>query len=135
MLIDIVFVNERLVGVVREQALGKLSDYLPGMAAGLQFLQYRGVRVPPHGKMGAHVRDEGDKLIVFIDCGLDSRFIHREIEIAGAVFLEQVVPQLRKDGPVSLQRIDIGRGDASPANGPRCPACPRAFDCRCSAAG
>ena len=38
-LIDIVGVNERLVGVVREQALGKLSDDLPGMAARLQFLE------------------------------------------------------------------------------------------------
>ena len=38
-LIDIVGVDEWLVGVVRQQALGKLSDDLPGLAAGPQFLE------------------------------------------------------------------------------------------------
>ena len=83
------------------------------MAARLQCLERYGVRVSPLGKVGVHCRDEGDELAVVVDRGLDCRFLDGEVEIARAVFLEQAVPQLRKHGPVSFQRINIGGGDAS----------------------
>ena len=38
---------------------------------------------------------------------------HGEIEVAGAVVLEQRLAELRADGPVALEGIDIGDGDAA----------------------
>ena len=91
-LIDIVGVNERLVGVVCEQTLGKLRDDLPGMTADRQSFEHRGARFPPHRKVGIHVCDKGDEIVVLVNCGFDSRFLHREVEIAKSVFLEKIVP-------------------------------------------
>ena len=64
-------------------------------------------------KVGVHAGDEGGELRVLVDGGLDGRLLHGEIEVAGAVLLEQGVPELRADGPVALERIDIGDGDAA----------------------
>ena len=81
---------------------------------------------PPVGEVGVHAGDEGGELGMLVDGGLDGRLVHGEIEVAGAVGLEQGLPELRADVPVALQGIDIGGGDAALAGGPRCPACPRA---------
>ena len=72
---------------------------------------------------------------MLVDRGLDRRLVHGEVEVAGAVGLEQRLPELRADVPVALQGIDIGDGDAALAGGRRCPECPRPAGCRCSAAG
>ena len=63
--------------------------------------------------MGIHAGDEGGELGVLVDGGLDGRLVHGEIEVAGAVVLEQGLPELRADVPVALERIDIGGGDAA----------------------
>ena len=50
---------------------------------------------------------------MLVDRGLDRRLVHGEIEVAGAVGLEQRLPELRADGPVALQGIDSAAGDAA----------------------
>ncbi len=84
------------------------------------------VFVAPGGEMRVHAGDEGGELRVLVDRGLDRRLFHGEIEIAGAVGLNKRASQLRADGPVALQRIDIAVGNAAAAGGLRCPAGPRA---------
>ena len=76
-LIDIVGVDERLTGVVREQALGQRCDDLLGMAAGLQSFKRLGARLPPRGEMSVHAGDEGGELGVPVDGGLDGRLLYR----------------------------------------------------------
>ena len=88
-LIDVVFVDERLVGVVGQQILGKSGDDFLRMTTDLQLPQRLGALLPPSGEMLVHAGDEGGKLRVFVDRGLDRRLVHGEIEIAGAVVLEQ----------------------------------------------
>src|SRR5258708_10311814 len=63
--------------------------------------------------MGIHEGDEHSELGVLVDSRLDGHLLHGEIEIAGATFLEQGVPELRTDGPIALERIYIGNGDAA----------------------
>ena len=75
--------------------------------------RWRRCVLPPFGKVGVHAGDEGDELRVLVDGGLDGRLLHGEIEVAGAVVLEQRLPELRADVPVALERIDIGGGDAA----------------------
>src|SRR5439155_19772756 len=70
-----------------------------------------GSPVPPDGEGGVHAGNEGSELGVLIDGGLDSRLLHSEVEVAGATFLKQCVTELRTDGPVALECIDIGLRD------------------------
>ncbi len=52
-------------------------------------LERRGALLPPGGEVGVHAGDEGGELGVLVDGGLDRRLLHGEIEVAGAVVLEQ----------------------------------------------
>ena len=63
--------------------------------------------------MAVHGGDEGSELRVFVNGAFDVRLVHGEVEIAGAGFLEQSLPELWADGPVALEAIDIGGGDAA----------------------
>src|SRR5439155_10785168 len=63
--------------------------------------------------MVLHAGDESRELRMLVDGGLDGRFLHGEIDIAGAEFLEQCVPELGAHLPVALERIDIGDWDAA----------------------
>ena len=63
--------------------------------------------------MGVHAGDEGGELGMLVDGGLDGRLLHGEVDVAGAAGLEQSLPELRADGPVPLQSINIGDGDAA----------------------
>ena len=113
-LIDVVAVNERLAGVVGEEALGELHDDLLGMAADVQRFEPWDALLPPGGEVSVHADDEGGELGMLVDGGLDRRFLHREAEIARAELLEQGVPELRADVPVAVERIDVGLRDAAP---------------------
>ena len=57
--------------------------------------------------MGVHAGDEGRELGVLVDGGLDRRLLHGEIDVAGAAFPEQGVPEPWADVPVALQGIDV----------------------------
>ena len=46
--------------------------------------------------------DEGGKLRVLVDRGFDGRLVHGKVEVAGAIGLEQRLPQLRADVPIAF---------------------------------
>ena len=85
MLIDVVFVDERLAGVVGKQVFGEGGDDFLRMAAGFNCSQRLGALLPPGGEVGVHAGDEGGELRVLVDGGLDGCLVHGEVEVAGAV--------------------------------------------------
>ena len=87
MLIDIVFVDEWLVGVVGEQVFGETYDDLLWMDADLESFQGFCCLGAPSGKVGIHVGDEGGKLRVFVDGGFDGALFHGKIESGSTAIL------------------------------------------------
>ena len=62
--------------------------------------------------MRIHAGDEGSELRVPVNGGLNRRLLGREIDVAGAVVLEERQPKLWAYLPVALQSIHIGGWDA-----------------------
>ena len=83
------------------------------MGTGLQRLERLSAPLPPRGEMGGHSGDKGCELWMLIDRRLDGRFLHGDVDVAGAPFLEQGVPELWADVPVPLERTDIADGNAT----------------------
>ena len=83
------------------------------MKARLQGLERGGGLLPPVVKQGVHAANEGGKLCVLVDGGLDGAFVHRQSQVAWAQRRKQRLAQLRAHSPVGLQRIHIGRGYAA----------------------
>src|SRR6185369_1756020 len=80
---------------------------------GLQVFERFAATLLPVGKQGIHAADEGNELRMFIDSGLYGLLGYSQIKVAGALGLEQGLPQLRTHIPVSLQRIHVGTGDTA----------------------
>src|SRR6185437_17139918 len=57
-LIDVITVDEWLIGIVGEQILGRARDDLFWVAAGLQCSERFGGFVPPDGEVRVHTRDK-----------------------------------------------------------------------------
>ena len=83
------------------------------MATGIERLEGVGAALLPVGVEVFHLVDEGGKLRVLINSGLDGLFAHRKVEVAGAVFFEQCLAQAGAYLPVALQGIDVSGGDAA----------------------
>src|SRR6266480_6800759 len=93
MLVDIVGVDQWLVGVMCEQALRQSRNHLFRVVARRQCLERRSAALPPGIEMVVHTGDEGRELTVPVDGGPDSRLFHGWSDVAGAEFLEQHMPQ------------------------------------------
>lgn len=112
-LVDVVGVDERALGVVDEQAFANVDDQLLGVEAGRQGLELLRPRLAPDGEVAVHAGDEGGEFGVAVDAGLDGGFGDGQIKVAGAPGLEQACPELRADGPVAGQGLDVGERDAA----------------------
>ena len=98
---------------MRQQVFGEGGDDLFRVATSFEVPQPRGALLPPLGKHGVHACDEGDELRVLVDGGLDGGLVHGEVEVTGAIRLEQDLPELRADGPGALEGIDIVGGNTA----------------------
>ena len=67
MLVDVVFIDERLASVVRQQLLGKGDNDFFRVKAILQGFERGGALLPPCGKQGVHALGESDALGMLVN--------------------------------------------------------------------
>src|SRR3989442_1279036 len=83
------------------------------MKASLQRLKRLCAPLPPCREVRVHASDKGGELGVLINGGLDGRLLHREVEIAGPVSLEQYIAEVGADGPIRRESIYIALRDSA----------------------
>ena len=112
-LIDVVVVDQRLAGIMGQQTLGEVGDDVLGIEAWFQGFKHCDAFPSVNVEVGVHAGDEGGELRMLVNGGFDSGLVHGEVEVAGAAFPKQRLSELRADGPIAFEVIDIGGGDTA----------------------
>ena len=113
MLVDVIVINERLTGVVREQLFGEFLNQRLWMKSGLKVFEPHGGALVPLSKEGVHALDEGDELGVGVDGALDGALRDGKIKVTGTVGGKERLAKLGTYLPVGLEAVNIATRDSA----------------------
>src|SRR6266446_9988115 len=83
------------------------------VTAELQGFERLGRLVSPDFEVCVHTSGKSGELGVIVDCGLDCRFLHGEVEVAGAVSLEKYISKLWTHLPITSEGFHVSNRDTS----------------------
>src|SRR5262249_9417904 len=112
-LVDVVRVDQWLARVVGEQVFRESGNDLLWVATCFEGLQRFRAVLPPSGKVGVHVLDEGGEVWMLVDGGFDVRFRDGQIQEAGSVWLNESLAKLWANVPITVKCVDIRNRNAA----------------------